>query len=580
MATTDDSFVPVASLAELEADGRKLVTPQGHAIAVFYHEGEVRAVDNRCPHMGFPLADGTVDDGVLTCHWHHARFELSCGDTFDPWADDVQTYPVEVRDGEVYVDPDPPLETDPADHWADRLDTGLEENLRLVVAKATIGLLNEGVDPGEPLAQGVRFGTRYREQGWSSGLTILAAMANVLPELDDEDRKRALYTGLRHVASDCAGQAPNFDQPSFSTREVSPDRLESWFRENVEVRDADGAERVLRTAVETCDREQIETMLFAAATDHRYLDAGHSFDFVNKAIETLDHVGWDAADETLASLVRRLTEAQRSEELSSWRQPVDLAGMLDDAFDDLDELAAAGEGDSWTEPEDFQETIRSDDPEAIVDTLCDAIENGATPEELAHSVAHAAATRVARFGTANEFSDWNTVHHTFTYANAVHQATRRVDATELYRGVFDAAANVYLDRFLNTPPAPIPDPGDSDRDPETVLADLRETFDEEGRVNAAGELVGEFLDCGGDPAALKRTLGHFLLREDAGFHTLQALEAGFRQFDLADDDHRARVAMIAVARYMAAHFPTRREAEQTFTIAARLLRGEAVHEAE
>ncbi|WP_435365001.1 Rieske (2Fe-2S) protein [Haloarchaeobius sp. DYHT-AS-18] len=580
MATTDDSFVPVASLAELEAEGRKLVTPQGHAIAVFYHEGEVRAVDNRCPHMGFPLADGTVDEGVLTCHWHHARFELSCGDTFDPWADDVQTYPVEVRDGEVYVDPDPPLETEPAEHWATRLDTGLEENLRLVVAKATIGLLNEQIDPVDPLAQGVRFGTRYREQGWSSGLTILAAMANVLPELDDEDQKRALYTGLRHVASDCAGQAPNFDQPSFSTREVDPERLESWFRENVEVRDADGAERVLRTAIETCDREQVETMLFAAATDHRYLDSGHSFDFVNKAIETLDHVGWDAADDTLASLVERLTAAQRSEELSSWRQPIDLASLLDDAFEDLDDLAASGEGQTWTEPADFQDTLLSDDPHDIVAALCGAIEAGATTEELAHAVAHAAATRVAQFGTANEFSDWNTVHHTFTYANAVHQATRRVEATELYRGVFDAAINVYLDRFLNTPPAPIPEPASSDRGPAAVLYDLRETFDEEGQVNEAGRLVGEFLDCGGDPADLKRTLGHCLLREDAGFHTLQALETGFRQFDLAGDDYRARVAMVAVARYMAAHFPTRREAEQTFTIASRLLRGEAVHEAD
>ncbi len=58
--------------------------------------------------MAFPLVEGTVDDGILTCHWHHARFELSCGDTFDPWADDVPTYPVEVRDGTVYVNPNPP----------------------------------------------------------------------------------------------------------------------------------------------------------------------------------------------------------------------------------------------------------------------------------------------------------------------------------------------------------------------------------------------------------------------------------------------------------------------------------------
>ncbi|MFB6183637.1 MAG: Rieske (2Fe-2S) protein, partial [Haloarculaceae archaeon] len=77
----------------------------------------------------------------------------------------------------------------------------------------------------------------------------------------------------------------------------------------------------------------------------------------------------------------------------------------------------------------------------------------------------------------------------------------------------------------------------------------------------------------------KRTLGTGLLREDAGFHTLQSVEAGFRQFDRADREETRRLALLAPARYMAAHFPTRRENEQTYTIAARLHRGEKIHEA-
>jgi nitrite reductase/ring-hydroxylating ferredoxin subunit len=42
----------------------------------------VFALDNRCPHMGFPLDRGTVEDGILTCHWHHARFDLASGTGF------------------------------------------------------------------------------------------------------------------------------------------------------------------------------------------------------------------------------------------------------------------------------------------------------------------------------------------------------------------------------------------------------------------------------------------------------------------------------------------------------------------
>jgi nitrite reductase/ring-hydroxylating ferredoxin subunit len=53
--------------------------------------------------MGFPLERGSVEDGILTCHRHHARFDLQSGCTFDLWADDAPIFPVEIRDDEVWV---------------------------------------------------------------------------------------------------------------------------------------------------------------------------------------------------------------------------------------------------------------------------------------------------------------------------------------------------------------------------------------------------------------------------------------------------------------------------------------------
>ncbi|MFT4945658.1 MAG: nitrite reductase/ring-hydroxylating ferredoxin subunit, partial [Halovenus sp.] len=122
MAT--DQYVPVADRSELERDGQTVVSADGTAVALFHHQDTVYAVDNRCPHMGFPLAQGSVENGVLTCHWHHARFELAEGDTFDPWADDVQTFPVEIRDDTVYIDPNPEPNVPPATRWRNRLADG------------------------------------------------------------------------------------------------------------------------------------------------------------------------------------------------------------------------------------------------------------------------------------------------------------------------------------------------------------------------------------------------------------------------------------------------------------------------
>ncbi|MFC6732105.1 Rieske (2Fe-2S) protein [Haladaptatus sp. DYSN1] len=571
-------FVPVASLSQLKDEGTQIVSHHGRSVALFYHEDQVYAVDNRCPHMGFPLSKGTVDEGVLTCHWHHARFELSCGDTFDPWADDVQTFPVRVDGDDVLIDPDPEPSVPPATHWRNRLADGLQENLSLVMAKAVIGLADEGEDPAVPIKTGVDFGTKYRDAGWGSGLTVHAAMANILPALSEVDQKRALYTGLRYVANDAAGEPPRFEQPGFSTTDVSKARLKSWFRETIEVRDNDPSERTLRTAIGSLPPEDVAEIMYTAATDHRYLNAGHSFDFVNKAFEVLDHIGWDSAPNVLPTLVDELTGATRSEELSSWRQPIDVAGLLADAYADLDEMVETGRGKTWQKPENFTETLLQDDPHAIVDALVEAVESGATTTELAHAVSIAAMRRVAHFATSNEFSDWNTVHHTFTYANAVEQATHRTDAVELYRGVFDGAISVYLDRFLNMPRAPLPEPGESDTDPADIRAQLMDAFDEEGEVNRAAALVSEHFDCGGDPADLIQTLGEALLREDANFHTLQNVEASFKQFEVAESKSEKRLALMATARYMAAHFPTRREAEQTFTIASRLHRGEKIYE--
>ncbi|PSP89801.1 ferredoxin [Halobacteriales archaeon QS_4_69_34] len=606
MAVEDTEFVRVASLAELESEGRTVVSHDGRPIALFHHEGAVYAVDNRCPHMGFPLTRGTVEEGILTCHWHHARFELEEGDTFDLFADDVQTFPTDVSDGEVYLDPDPEPDVPPAIRWRNRLADGLQENLPLVMAKAVIGLdsvarsatepSGERSEPrgeeGEgfytPLETALDFGTRYRAMGWGRGLTTLGCMATLHEHVGARDKRRAIFVGVREVADDSAGEPPRFEQYAFENRELSKSRLKSWFRDTCEVRDADGAERCLLTAIACLPPADVAELVFAAATDHRYMNAGHTLDFINTAFETVDHLGWsEHADAALASTVAQITDATRSEELSSWRQPEDLAGLCADANELLPDLVAAGSGTEWDRPEGFVETLLGDDPAAVVDALTDAIADGATTERLADAVARAATRRVAWFATNNEFRDWNTVHHTFTYANAVHRATEKTDATELYRACFDGAMSVYLDRFLNQPRAPLPDPGESERDPEAIRADLLDAFDEQGHVNRAATLVSEHFDAGGDSDDLKRTLGRGLLREDATFHTLQSVEAAFGRFDAVsadesvdEDSEERRLALMAPARYMAAHFPTRRSNEQTFSIATRLHRGERLHEVE
>ena len=461
MTTTTERLLSAGTVEEVRARGCTVVTGGGHAIAVFPMGERFAAVDNRCPHMGFPLDRGTVSNGILTCHWHHARFDLSSGGTFDPFADDVRAFPVTVTGGQVWVDPSPP-EADPVERWSRRLEDGMEHNIRLVIAKSVLGLSASPADYRTPLTIGARFGTTYSDRGWGQALTMMTCSANMLGSLYAEDRPLALYQGIRQVAAECAGRPPMFLVDPLPTGETRPEVFKGWFRGFIEVRDEEGAERCLRTAIGLgISSSEIADMVFAAATDRTYLDAGHVVDFCNKAFELLDHIGWEHAGRVLTSLVPGIASARRSEELNSWRNPIDLSSMVWEARDALPELWRLG-ADSrgqWDDERPLVDTILADDPAATLHALRQAVQAGAAADQLGGAVAYAAFLRMARFHTSNEFGDWDTVHNTLTAANALHQALKRAPSVELLRAVFDTAISIYLDRFLNMPAQRMPRAG-------------------------------------------------------------------------------------------------------------------------
>ncbi len=437
-----------------------------------------------------------------------------------------------------------------------------------------------GTDATEPFQMGLEFGVRYNKAGWSTGLTIHTCMMNLLPYLDTEDKPRALFQGLSAVANDSAGAPPQFVVHPLPNSNVDLSTLKSWFCQFIEVRDSEAAQRSLVSAIRAgATSEQIADMLFTAATDHRYIDIGHTIDFINKALEALDAVGWQGAELVLASLVSGLANASRMEESNSWRYPVDLVAILASAFEQLPTALTTGQSrrGTWSGQDELVPILLGEDPQAIANSLLNALQSGCTEEQLASVVSYTAALRVARFHTNNDFSDWNSAHHPFTFANAVHQGLRRVPSMELLRGVFDAAMSVYLNRFLNVPPARLPEPKDLVQNPEELLKQLPDLLDRQQQVNEAGKLVARYLYSGGAVERLMAMLGKLMLRENRDFHVIQEIEAAFRQYTLLDQTAGIHV-LVAAARYLAAHSPTMRSQGQTYQIADRLHKGDRLFE--
>ena len=588
MDAPNKEFALAGSLEELKAKGRLVVHGGHRPILVIYDRGRVFALDNRCPHMGFPLERGSVSDGILTCHWHHARFDLESGCTFDLWADDVPICPVEVRNGDVWVKTTFG-HADPAAHLRQRLEDGLAHDLGLVIAKAVHGQLADEVPQADIVRQVALFGAQNRD-GWGVGLTILTALANLLPVMQEEEAYLALFHGARRVAADCDGEAPRRERAPLGSR-PDPATLKRWLRRWTNVRHREAAERTLLTAIAAgASPAVLADALLAAETERAFADTGHSLDFINKAFECLDLIGWEHAAALLPTVVGQMVAARGAEESTDWRQPVDLIALCEEAASQLPELFAAGHGvHGWSDHAALARALLGDDPARIVDALKAAIRAGAAPADLSRSLAYGAALRVARFGNANEHADWETAHHVFTYANAVHQMLKRIGTANTdghvtaVRGVLHGAMALYLARYLNVPPARIPGEGgeqldDLPADAEMIRAALLNAFDRQRQVDLAARLVARHLTLGHSPQALIATLARAVLREDAGFHAYQMLEAGVRQFTAWGDTDEGRHILIAVVRYLAAHSPTERAALQTADIARRLMRGSELHQ--
>ena len=395
-------------------------------------------------------------------------------------------------------------------------------------------------------------------------------------------------------------------------------------------------------------------LVYGAAADRLYANTGHLFDACNKALELSDLLragggngnGATAGSRSdlLALLAPTLAAARGEEEGTPWHHPVEIAAAVRAAEERLPAALAGATGSgtgsgtgtgtapvagtgtgtapvagtgtgtapvagtgSGTAPvaadeEQLVREVLGGDPLQVIAAVEAALGAGTEPAAVGTAITRAAGLRLARFATSNEVGDWFNPQHTFIFCNAVQQALQRTTGPDVVRALFQAAVAVYVDRYLNVPPARLPAERDAaerdaaerdaaERDAAgraaaageprggALLKELLHVLDHRAGVERAAELVSGYLrspaaDWPAHFARLVDTLAFATLREDLDFHTLQVLEAATTQLAARGNDAGAEQIMVGVARNLAAHCPTRRAGYQTAVIARRLQRGE------
>ena len=99
------NFVTVAKASDLKPGQGKAVEVNGKTIALFNADGTYYAMDDTCTHVGGPLSEGSVSGTTVTCPWHGAEFDLTCGKHLGPPASEgVASYKVRVNGDDVQVE--------------------------------------------------------------------------------------------------------------------------------------------------------------------------------------------------------------------------------------------------------------------------------------------------------------------------------------------------------------------------------------------------------------------------------------------------------------------------------------------
>ncbi|HEY2892283.1 MAG TPA: Rieske (2Fe-2S) protein [Dongiaceae bacterium] len=308
------SWVRAIDLATLQRENNALFRHDGRQIALFATPDGVFACNNRCPHEGYPLREGTLSGGcVLTCNWHNWKFDLKSGENLDR-GEGLRTYPVETCDGAVWLDlTEQPVEQRRTAVMASLKNAFEEEDYERLARD--LARLAELGDPRDVVYAAIDWSWQRLEYGWTHAY---AGMADWLALYDEQKGNReaqliCLLEALAHLAEDCLRE----EEHPF-TEDKRPWN-EQAFLAAIEAEDEDAAVAFLRGGLSGgLHAGDLEQAFTRAALSH-YADFGHSLIYTAKAFELIGRLGSSLEAPLLLSLLRSLIAAQREDLIPEFR---------------------------------------------------------------------------------------------------------------------------------------------------------------------------------------------------------------------------------------------------------------------
>ena len=328
MAKMAAQWIHVAAVTDVaKGESKAVKVGDARSIALFNVDGRIYATDNQCPHMGYPLTRGAVRNGIVTCDWHGRSFDLEGGGCFNQECDDVQTFPVEVRQGEIWIQlADPVYER--RDEHLRLLWQGLLSEDRWTISKAIALLLKGGVPENEIVEMVLRHLGRHiassHEGEHGGAVSRLINGLKVGRRYQDADRLMVLATTARSVAGKAAERLEVLPLPG----PVAWESIEDWTRLFSHDGQSERIERCLYTAYCLEHKDKILPLLYECAVEPRFLGAADNLLSIGHLGEIVESFGWKQSSELVFNLGARLIGRRRDEPERFRRDAVTLMTSL------------------------------------------------------------------------------------------------------------------------------------------------------------------------------------------------------------------------------------------------------------
>ena len=430
-------------LSDLPAGHTTVFKQAPHQIAIVRtRDGEVFAIDNRCPHEGYPLAEGTVAGCVLTCNWHNYKFDLRDGACV-MGEEAVRSYPTRIVDGRIEIDLSDPDPAQAIERLWLSMDEGMFDHQMGRVARDVVRLIQLGVSPTKIAAYGARWDAERAEYGSSHALPVAADITHWLALFKGTQAAIPLAQAL-DISSRLNIRRPKRPRPAPIDPGDDPNNAGERILEAIEAEDAELAEGLLRGAIQRgWGRTEIEPWLFQAVSAH-FLDFGHQLIYLIKMMELLERVQFEHADPIVGSYVFGIVNGTREDLLPEWRSLNSHLDELSGEWDSLYTASTAGADPEWSGASTLTAAVLDGRRGEAFSALTEALRNRAPIRSVIDSLCEAASHRMIRFDAAHDANvgiqdSWLSVTHIQTYMAALRHAADRFDHPNLLRLVYFGA---------------------------------------------------------------------------------------------------------------------------------------------